>query len=609
MIPYLVRPGRVSALMQKMDSWPAVCLDCETTGLNVYAGDKPLGFGVSNLYPDGEEASYYLPIDHLDADNLSREEASQLQGVMNGKPLLGYNLKFDLHAGRDVLGHFPDSPLYDTIIGARIVSEEDRPALDLDSVAYRYAGFKYRSEAAGHESEFGKVDKAGRPKWSVEQIGHKCCEDVQATRLSYLAIKEKLDSPLSRLFATECKLTRKLFEIEARGVKYNPDTVVALNDQLDSLKEGLKSELRQDTGLEDFNPNSHPQVSNVLARRGHAPRAVSEKTGDPSWKREHLVATGDPFALEVAKYRALGHEQSNLLAALFDLMKQGEPFYHPIYKNWGTVTGRLSSPAQSIAKGYLQLGELGEGDEPLCWSEEGPDFSIALRRIFVPREKMAFVVADYRQIEMFVAGWYMQDSAFLELLNPEDFHAATAEKVWGVVNSDTRKRAKWFNFGLLYGLGLKSLAGNLHCSEEEAAVYRDDYFEIIGPAYWRVQKAIRSLLEERGWMENVYRRRYWGVPDMAYILWNYMVQGSAGDFVKFRQFALEDPCRGLGAWVDFTTHDDITFEVPRENLGGMGRLLDCLSDGVPFGMTLPLDVKIGQDNWVDMKKLEECIAT
>ena len=46
---YLVRPGRIKELAGLAESWPAVVFDCETTGLDMYLGDRLLGFAIGNL--------------------------------------------------------------------------------------------------------------------------------------------------------------------------------------------------------------------------------------------------------------------------------------------------------------------------------------------------------------------------------------------------------------------------------------------------------------------------------------------------------------------------------------------------------------------------------
>jgi len=238
---------------------------------------------------------------------------------------------------------------------------------------------------------------------------------------------------------------------------------------------------------------------------------------------------------------------------------------------------------------------------------DGPDKTISLRKPFKPRPGYVFLEVDYRQIEMFVAGFYLKSPRLLKLLEEEDFHAATAMWVWGSSSPEYRKRAKWFNFGLLYGMGIKELARRLKCSEKQAAVYQREYFAKIGPEYYRFMHNIERLLQRDGYIKNVFGRHYYLPPEQAYLGLSYLFHGSAGDFVKFRLEAVKRLCQELDIRPILTTHDDILFEVPVEVLGSthLRRLIDILEDGSnPFGMRLPVEVKIGRDNLAEMEKFD-----
>ena len=608
MIPYLVRPEWMQALRELAQSWQAVVLDCETTGLEVYLGDRLLGFSVGDLH--GEDC-YYIPFQHKDFEQVPEIAIWELLELLGGRPVLGYNVKFDLHALAHTFGeHFGSSPLFDVLVAARLMAVMDRPALDLESTAGREVGFEYKSPAAGHQAEFGKVDKEGNPRWSVHDIGTKCCEDVDAPRLLYLHYKPKMPDRLQRLFLMECRLTRHLYEMERRGVEYDPREVERLDKVFGDLKVDTQSKLLEITGLEKFNPNSNPQVCALMESLGIKSPVTSGKTGLPSWPREVLMGVRHPAALPIAQYRAFGHEQSNLISELLTHIKMGNPLLRWPYQNWGTVTGRLSGRLQSIARGWLQLGAAGEGGEPLQWSEDGPDTSIAMRSMFIPGAGYEFIELDYRQIEMFVAGFYFQDPAFQRLLEEEDFHEATSLWVWGSSTKEIRKRAKIFNFGLLYGTGLETLAKGLKCSIKEAEVYRNQYFAKLGPGYRRCLYKIRSIVEDQDYVENIYGRRYYLPADMAYIIFNYLCQGGAGDFVKFRQIAIADLCQQEGVLPTFTTHDDIVVRAPLgwHRSAACRQLIEILENGSPFKMKLPVSMRVSTTNLADLKGVQLAAA-
>ncbi len=613
MIPYLVRPGRIEELAGLAESWPAVVLDCETTGLDTYLGDRLLGFGIGNLRQEGEPEYYYIPLTHNHPDddpkyNATLQELEPLRSVLEGKPTAGFHLKFDLHV-LSFIFEFGNCPMFDILPWARIMSLEDRPFLDLESVAGRELSYVYKSKAAGQQKLYGKN------VFTASEIGNKCCEDVFCSAELYKHwVDGDIPKRLLRLFKREARLTKILFGMERRGILYDPKAVGELDVLLAGKAEELLSQLRETTELPELNPRSSPQVEGLMEQLGINPLEYNppkkDGTVSPKWDRERLLAVMNPTALGIAQYRALTYQMSNLIKHLKRHIACRQEVMRFNYQNWGTVSGRLSASApnvQGMAKGWLQLGEAGETGEALKWDEDGPDKTIAVRTMFVPRPGYFFLEADYSQIEMFVAGWYMArvgDPTLLELCRTEDVHAATAKLVWGSDAPEFRKRAKWFNFGLLYGLGLEALAGKLDCSENQAKAFKRDYFKQIGPGYNICLRDIKSRLSTQGYEENVFGRRYYGSEEIAYIIWNYKVQGSAGDFVKFRQEAIEMICQELDIHPIFTTHDDILFEVPNELEGShhLRRLIDILEDGSkPFGMRFPLKTKITRTNLAEME--------
>jgi len=619
-IPYLVKPSRIGALAELVASWPVVVLDTETTGLLPYLGDRMLGFGLSPLYQEGDPACYYISVSHDHPDdkpewNASTAELAPIAQALHGKDIMGYNLKFDLH-NMSLYSPctFIENLFYDIIVFARIMSSEYRPGLSLDEQAYRCLGYDRHTDVEAHRMV--KKDGVWVRKWTAEQIGIKCCVDLHLTGRLYHHYKQKLvkdpdGKRLAALFRREVALTRTLFEMEQRGIAYDEGEVRDLDDKLSELKADLLAKLRSKTGVEEFNPNSNPQVSALMEKLSITPKAKSQKTGAPSWGKEillELAEKGWEEALWIAQCRSFTHEISNIISVLKKYAEIQSPTMHYTYQNWGTETGRMSAKDPNVmgmTQGWLQIGEIGEGDKVLAWSMDGPDKTISLRKPFKPRPGYVFLDADYRQIEMFVAGFYLKSKRLLKLLEEEDFHAATAMWVWGSSAPDFRKRAKWFNFGLLYGMGIKELAKRLKCSQKQAEIYQREYFAKIGPEYYQLVRNIELLLQRDGYIKNVYGRRYYLPPDQAYLGLSYLFQGSAGDFVKFRQEAIKRLCQELDIRPILTTHDDILFEVPIAVLGShhLRRLIDILEDGSnPFGMRLPVEVKIGRDNLAEMEE-------
>src|SRR4030095_13792784 len=82
------------------------------------------------------------------------------------------------------------------------------------------------------------------------------------------------------------------------------------------------------------------------------------------------------------------------------------------------------------------------------------------RKCFVAPPGRVLVKADYSQIELKIAARITADARMLDAYhNSEDLHTTTARAVLGKqeVTKADRQLSKSLNFGLLYGMGAKSL--------------------------------------------------------------------------------------------------------------------------------------------------------
>src|SRR3546814_14967076 len=74
----------------------------------------------------------------------------------------------------------------------------------------------------------------------------------------------------------------------------------------------------------------------------------------------------------------------------------------------------------------------------------------------------------------------------------EDIHARTANELFGMVDRDTRARAKTINFAILYGISRWGLAARLEVTPEEAQAMIDTYFQ----RFPGIPRSIMETLEQ-----------------------------------------------------------------------------------------------------------------
>jgi DNA polymerase-1 len=104
-----------------------------------------------------------------------------------------------------------------------------------------------------------------------------------------------------------------------------------------------------------------------------------------------------------------------------------------------------------------------------------------IRQLFVPRPGHIFIVADYDQMELRVAGYLSGDPNMLQVfLNGEDIHAQAGALMYRIsldkVSKAQRSVGKTQNFAVLYGAGEDKIAQVAGTSKRNALKLIDGYY-------------------------------------------------------------------------------------------------------------------------------------
>ena len=195
----------------------------------------------------------------------------------------------------------------------------------------------------------------------------------------------------------------------------------------------------------------------------------------------------------------------------------------------------------------------------------------------------------------------------------EDIHARTAMEMFGVVDRDTRARAKTINFAILYGISRWGLAGRLGVDADEAQAMISRYFE----RFPGIQRYIATTLEqvrEQGYSQTLFGRKTWFPrinaknqaerqgSERAAI--NAPIQGTCADIIK-RAMARMTPeleAAGLGhVRMLLQVHDELVFELPESDVDAARVVIERVMNGAAgpaITMDVPLGVEIGiGKNW------------
>jgi uracil-DNA glycosylase family 4 len=396
---------------------------------------------------------------------------------------------------------------------------------------------------------------------------------------------------------------RGVAHLEQNGVAADLDALRTFQSYLYLAQDSARAALRT---YGDFNPDSNPEVAELLFKKmGLTPPKVTDG-GNPSVDKEALEALQEhhPVVRDLLEYRKLAKMRSTYADGMLAHIKP-DGRIHTTYRIDGARTGRMSSAEpnlQNIPSAKSDLGRMA-------------------KNIFVAPYGYKLMQFDYSQLEVRIAAMLSADPDLKRALLSEDIHRATAAMVFNkapeLVTDDERRFAKTIVFGLLYGMGDETLAGKLHIVKAEAARIRN---AILG-RFKRLAKWIEERIAETSstgyaftqWNGKRARRRpLWGIGEREGMFYstaknssvNAPVQGTASDYCLASLAAcvqwLEDDA--VPAKLVLTVHDSLIFEVRNDSVHEVAEQVRRVMCGWPSDdVQLKVDVEIGQA-WGNLKK-------
>lgn len=407
-------------------------------------------------------------------------------------------------------------------------------------------------------------------------------------------------SLLKLLFEMEMPLIPVLYSIEKEGIQVNVGALFTFLEDVRLELDRLTKEIYGIAGGE-FNIRSAQQIGEVLFKKLSLPMTKSTKGGQASTSQEVLekLSGAHPIIDALQEFRKLEKLRSTYLEPL-PRMTGNDGRIRTTLNQCATATGRLSSSNPNLQNIPVR-GELGK----------------RMRSCFTAKPEFSLVSADYSQVELRVLAHCSGDETLrTAFLNNEDIHARTAALLYSVdmdkVDADMRRHAKTINFGLLYGMGSRKLAQDLHISTQEAKRFMEVYFARftrIKAFYDEVenfarehayvitlagrQRALPNILSVRGQEKALAERQ----------AVNTMIQGTAADIIKLAMLAVDHDSllKELGAKLLLQIHDELILEVPSKNASRAGkRMAEIMMNIAPSNkrLSVPLLVDYGVgENW------------
>ncbi|XP_067353215.1 DNA polymerase theta isoform X2 [Channa argus] len=308
-----------------------------------------------------------------------------------------------------------------------------------------------------------------------------------------------------------------------------------------------------------------------------------------------------------------------------------------------TVVGE-SPPSQNGGK-MTRAGKKKHSVMPsVAASEQGPAFSVSMRHAFIPFSGGMILAADYSQLELRVLAHLSKDQRLIQVLNEgaDVFRCIAAE--WKNVDPETvndglRQQAKQICYGIIYGMGAKSLGEQMGVEENDAASYIESFKARYKGISAFLKETVKNCIKN-GYVQTLMgRRRYLpGITNTNVHIKahaerqavNTTVQGSAADIVKLATVNIQkrlqktypaaplshqhtssvsNQCRARtshlrGAYFVLQLHDELIYETTEQDLIQVAQIVKReMESAVNLYVKLKAKVKVGP-SWGNLQDLD-----
>lgn len=520
-----------------------VYLDCETTGLRAYAGDRPVGIAVK--IP--QQCSCYLPFGHRGGQNLDEATVKRwAQRELRGKRIINLNTRFDVNMLRGWGVDLAEQgcTFHDVAHSAALL-DDHRRRFSLEALA---------QDVLGH----GKLD-AGDPQTIADMpasaIAAYAKRDVDLVADLFEAYAPQIAAQdLGRVAALEDAVIPVVAEMEWNGCRIDEARLHAWITQSEALVHALQWALTRAVGF-PVNPDKTSDLVRMFTRLGLENPHTTEQ-GAPSFTGAFLRGIAHPDVQTLVKLGKLLDLRSKFLIPYARLAHAGRLHgsFHQLRSDvGGTVSGRFSSSQpnlQQVMTPRKQRVDYGEF--------EGETFII--KELFLPEPGQQWVSADAEQIEFRFAAHYAKAAPVLDAYAADprtDFHTVVRDMIRTQQPDFDRDPAKNTNFAIIYGAGARKTAEMIGC-DLSAAYDILHLHRAAFPELHELRDRAEMTANERGDVRTILgRRARFPNGERSYKALNAVLQGSAADLNKMTLVDVYAARKALGLQMTITVHDEI----------------------------------------------------
>lgn len=458
-------------------------------------------------------------------------------------PKVFANAKYDLEVLRQH-GIIVCGDVHDVILMAKALYEL-WPSYSLKNLMYYYLGDLHREQL---DMETWLV-KHGHPrKNAMEHVPRELIQaygtkDAHCTRkLALVLLTQLIAKDLMRGYEIDRQVIRPVWQMEQNGINIDRAWVSKHYQHLSREVMALRIKATKLTHA-NFNLNSVPQIATYLKSAGiDVPK--TEK-GNPSLTKQTAKKIQHPLvALRLRVTEVAKQAQTYCANLLASIDKQGK--VRPNFNISLAATRRFSSSGKVV--------EDVSGNN-LNWQNFPP---VIRRAVTIPPGRVGWFF-DYKQIENVIHIFFSGDAERRKIYEADpnwSEYLWLAEKVLGekISKEDDRyKRVKSTKLGMNYGMGWRLFAKVHDLPGDMARRMFNDVYRAC-PAIRTLQKDVAVALQQYGFVEDVFGYRYHGVPDKAYKVVAYLIQGCAAALMKS---AIIRVAAIPGIQLHLTVHDEL----------------------------------------------------
>lgn len=410
----------------------------------------------------------------------------------------------------------------------------------------------------------------------------------------------------TQVYQREKQVFHLINKIESRGLAFDVKKARRKNKTIKINLKSLKSR------MSDINPDSPAQVLSHLQSLGVPDKLLMKKgklTTEGKTLQQALLSIRKSkireFVETLLEYRSLKKISGTYLEPFVKKAESNNGVIHCSINPTDARTGRMTSTKPDL----FNIPET----KVRSTGKTNP-----VRECFIVREGFANYYFDYAQMEMGIFGLLAGDTRIIEgYQKGEDLHDYMAQIIWPQYDKDPkfwRGVTKNINFGIIYGMGIRTMALLYEIKESEARRYFNIYMEEF-PSVREYQEECRQKLLIDGWIWDWFGRRYCLSPGEAYKAVNAIVQGSCAQIFKI---ALLEVDKFLNTDLSFgesnillTVYDEIQLESacksPQAIRWLTSNIVACMtniSQLLERDFRLRVDVSKSMTNWAKKKKVK-----